>query len=262
MNNCNESVSNSKQIYTHVKKSKTAMPEVQELMLNILKQYQQVDKVGYSLGVMDRSSSFSDAVSWCSVIGKLDHNKKELDNTCKEHLTESVDYLEELNALLENNIVPKIQKYRDKWMRRVLVWDLLLVSIMFVLVFLGLLRVGITPESEMLYGFVLQRPLFFTLTGILVVALVLQFHFYIRNRVVNNLLEKLDIKLPPGMSLKKSLLVNARLRHSIFRPDPVGWNLIQKMRLKTVVAKTAAIRQQLATVLDKYSDTNAEKEPA
>lgn len=257
MNNCNENVSNSKQIYTHVKKSETSMSDVKGLMLDILKQYQKIDKVGMSLGVMDKSSSFSDAVSWCSVVGKLDHNKKSLDDVSKKHLAEAVSYLENLTGVLGSSVIQKVQEYRDKWMRRVLVWDFFMVSMLFVFAFLGLLKVGVAPESELLYGFVLERPLFFSLSSMIVVAVLLIFHFFIRAKVVKNMAKNIEEKLPPGMSLIKALIHNSGILHSIFRPDPVGWNIKQRLRLKSIKSKTAGLHQQLEEVLANYSEAES-----
>ena len=74
---------------------------------------------------------------------------------------------------------------------------------------------------------------------------------------MKRLLNKLDNKLLPGMSMAGALRRNARFQHSIFRPDPVGWNFSQRKRLHTVTDKLTEIREQLSQVLSHYPDQKA-----
>lgn len=249
--------STSRQIFVHVRESETSMRDVRDLLLEILMQYQQADKLGFSLGVLDKSSSFSDAISWCAIIGKMDHAKNSLDKVSKEHLVKSVDYLDELTRTFNEQVVLQIQQYRDKWMRKVLVWDLLIFGLLVLAISGGLYWSGVEFNSETYLGLIQQRPFSSILMAVLGIGLLVGFHFVIRRVVINNMLEKMENKLPPGMSLLKALIRNTRIRHSIFRPDPVGWNFRQRKRLKTITDKLVELREQLAGVLANYPDSKA-----
>ena len=254
---CKDNTASSKQIITHIRKSETPMQDVKSLMLDILKQYLQADKMGSALGVMDKSASFTDAVSWCSIVSRLDHNKDTLDKGSKKHITESLDYLDNLVASFNEKVVFKIQKYRDKWMRRVLLWDLFAISLLLSSIFAVLFWSGKSFSGGIIFEFIQQRPLFSSISIIAVVAVLLLFHFIIRQKVIISMLGKNEEKLPAGMSLHKALTYNSRIQHSIFRPYPVGWSFLQRTRLKSIVAKLADLREQLADVMVSYPDKEA-----
>lgn len=249
--------STSRQIYLHIKKADSPMGDVRKLMMDILKQYQETDKLGVSLGVIDKTSSFSDAVSWCSLIGKLDHKKENLDKTSKEHLVQSVDYLDQLVASFDKNVILKIQNYRDKWMRQVMVWDLLLAMLVFAVVTAGLYYSGFGFEGEKVFEAIQYRPVFFTVFILMSLLLLIKAHFLIRQLVIQNIINKNKDKLPPGMSLMKSLARNVRIRHSIFRPYPSGWGLMQRLRLLSITKKIKVLRDDLTRVLAHYSENKA-----
>lgn len=251
---CKDNVASSDQIVAHIKKSTTPMQDVQKLILNILKQYQQADKMGTALGVMEKSASFADSISWCSIVGKLDHNKKSLDEVSKNQISASIDYLENLVASFNEKVISQIQRYRDKWMRRVLLWDLIVATLLFSSLFGIMFWSGVSVSRGLLFEFYQQRPLFLLLSAIVVISASLQFHFFIRRKVIDKMVERNEDKLPPGMSLLKALLHNSRIQHSIFRPDPVGWNLLQKNRLRSVTSKITGLREQMTEVLDGYPD--------
>ena len=73
------------------------------------------------------------------------------------------------------------------------------------------------------------------------------------------MIEKTEGKRPAGMSLIKSLIRNARIRNSIFRPVPVGWNFYQRQRLDAISNMTLILREKLAEVFDNYSDVEQSK---
>lgn len=249
--------STSRQIFVHVRESETPMRDVRDLMLDILRQYQEADKMGVSLGVMDKSSSFTDAISWCAILGKLDHARDSLDKVSKEHLVKSVDYLDELATSFNEKVVMQIQQCRDKWMKRVLLWDLSVVVLLVLAIVGGIFWSGAGFNSDTFLQSIQQRPFFFGLIAVSGIGLVMGLHYVIRRVVLSNMLEKMEDKLPAGMSLQKALTRNARIQHSIFRPDPVGWNLRQRKRLQAITDILAELREQLSTVLANYPDSKA-----
>lgn len=225
------------------------MTDVRDLMLDILGQYQKMDKIGFSLGLLDKTSSFSDAVSWCSIIGKLDHNKQTLDKMSQSHLVKIVDYLDELTTTFNEQVVIKIQQYRDLWMKKVLLWDLLLFASLILATVIGFYWTGEGFASNNYIELIKQRPIFLSLIVSLVVIALFVFHFFIRRNVISNILKNLEDTLSPGMSLRNTLNYNTRVRHSIFRPVPVGWNYVQKQRIESISRKIIEIRDKLGDVL-------------
>ena len=246
--------STSRQIFNHVKKTETPMHDVRTLMLNILSQYQNADKIGLSLGILDDNASFTDSVSWCSIIGKMDHNKQSLDNASKEQLAKLVGYLDELSNTFDERVIQPIQKYRDQWMKKVILWDVLVIVVLFVALTAALFFSGVSLNSVSVTELIYQRPIFFSLTAIAGVVMLVILHLYIRYSVTSILLKTIEEKLPMGMSLKKSLIRNMRLRHSIFRPNPVGWTFFQKRRLRKISDKSLELEVQLTEVLSNYPD--------
>ena len=258
MSVCNEKnidkPSTCRQIYLHIKRTDTPMEDVKKLMMDILSQYQEADKLGSSLGVLEKTSSFSDAVSWCSIIGKLDHKKESLDKTSKEHLVQSVDYLDQLVTSFDKKVISKIQSYRDRWMWQVMLWDLLLMVLVFVVAMAGLHYSGFGFKGENISAAMQYRPVFFTVSIFAFLLLLLKVHFSIRRVVIQKIIKNSKDKLPPGMSLMKSLVRNIRVRHSIFRPYPSGWGLLQRLRLMAIMKKIKVLREDLARVLAHYSE--------
>lgn len=252
-----EKPSSSRQIFVHVRESETPMRDVRDLLLDILTQYREVDKIGSSLGVLDKCTSFTDPVSWCSILGKMDHDKDSLDNASKQHLNFSVEHLEELVKGFHENVVIQIQQYRDKWMKRVLLWDVTMLAVLLILAAVAVYVSGFSISMEAFAEFFQQRPVFTVLSIMTGVGILLGMHFLIRRLVMNNMLEKVEDTLLPGMSMSRALRRNARIQHSIFRPDPVGWNFNQRQRLNNISEKLGELRSQLEAVLANYPDQKA-----
>jgi len=244
-------------ILRHIKKADTPMHDVRDLMVKILRQYQAVDKVGRSLGVLDKQSSFSDHVSWCSLVGKIDQKKEILDEAGKSQLVETLEYLGSVSDSIGKKVIREIQQLRDKWMRKVLLIDFSVVLLLAALVALMLFWTGVKIDKQMLINVVEIRPIFYTLSTVIVVSLVYLLHQFVRKTVINNMLDKNLGSLMPGMSLSKALLLNTRGRHSVFRPVPVGWNFLQKIRLAKARSKIEKMRQQMIEVLDHYPSKKA-----
>ena len=240
------------QILRHIKKADTPMQDVRDLMVKILKQYQSMDKIGRSLGVLEKNASFSDHVSWCSLVAKLDQKKETLDEAAKSHLVESLDYLGRLSSSIRQQVVDKIQKVRDRWMYKVLFIDMAALVLLVTVIMLALFWSGMSINDLQVVAALQQRPVFFGLSITLSLVLVYVVHLFVRRRVIENILEKNQGLLLPGMSLSRALKMNARSRHSIFRPEPVGWNFFQRKRLTTVATKVDKLRQQMIDVLEQY----------
>ena len=246
--------STSRQIFVHVRESETPMRDVRSLMLEILLQYQNIDKLGFSLGVLDKASSFSDSISWCAILGKIDHAKESLDKVSKEHLVKSVDFLDSLVNSFNEQVVLQIQQYRDKWMRQVIAWDMVIFGLLTLAISGGLYWSGFTFDGQQVLELIQQRPLSSLLIVLMGVSGLLVIHFIIRRRVILNLQEKIKDTLPLDMNLSHALTRNARMRHSIFRPDPAGWNLRKKKQLIMITDKLVDLREELAAVLVNYPD--------
>lgn len=249
----NGKASTSRQIFNHVKKTETPMHDVRDLMLSALLQYQKADKLGLSLGVLDDKASFTDSVSWCSIVGKMDHHKQSLDATSKEQLSKLVGYLDELSNTFDERIIQPIQKHRDRWMKKVIMWDVLAL-VAFAVMITAVLFLSGKLNSASVSELIQQRPIFFSLMTLATVTAFISLHFSIRRSVLKNMIDSIEEKLPLGMSLKKSLTRNARIRHSIFRPNPVGWGFSQRLRLQSISDKALELEGRLSEVLSNYQD--------
>jgi len=249
----NDNTSGSLQILRHVKKIDTPMRDVRDLLAKILKQYHTVDKVGASLGVLDKTSSFSDHVSWCPVIAKLDRKKETLDETSKSHIADSLSYLEHVVGSFEEKVVTEIQAFRDQWMKKVLLIDALSVMLVVILAAVYIVLSGVTLNRDLLANVVQERPYFYAISTVLVLLAGFLFHCFVRKRVIKNMLGKDINSLNPGMSMALALKKNSRLRHSVFRPAPVGWNMMQRIRLRAVTLQINKLKQQMAEVLSQYT---------
>lgn len=242
------------QIIRHIKKIETPMKDVRDILIRILKQYQVADKMGVSLGVLDKTSSFSDHVSWCPVIAKLDKKKESLDESSKSYLRESLNYLENIVVSFEENVVMEILKFRDQWMKKVLLIDFLVVAIVAIALAATVFFSEFQLSEAVIMSALSERPFFYVLTMIMVLVAGFLLHCYIRKKVLNSMLNKNLNSLAPGMSMMRALQKNTRLRHSVFRPTPVGWNVFQKIRLNALVAQVEKLKQQLAEMLSQNTD--------
>jgi len=251
-NNAKEATS--RQILKHIRKIETPMHDVRDLMVNIVQQYQQVDKVGYALGLFDKSASFIDSMSWCSIVGKMDHHKDTLNKNNKEHLTKLVSYLSDLTETFEENVVEKIQHYRDIWMKKVLLWDVAIIAILAAIMTLMFYSLNFSLDKNTIYNTLLSRPFFYSIIVVSVVFAFIVLHTLIRNKVAKKMLDDMNDNLPQGMSLTKSFSNNIKLKYSIFRPTPVGWNFWQQKRIHAVSSNLENLHDKLNTVLISYKD--------
>jgi len=247
----------SRQIVNHIKKIETPMHDVRDFMVGVVKQYHKADKVAHSLGLFDKKASFIDNVSWCSIVGKMDHHKETLTDSNKTHLTQLVSYLDSLINTFDEEVIEKIQKHRDIWMQKVLLWDFTILIIA-VLVLAGGVY-GLSGSFDSIRNFQLdnlfQRPFFYAAILILLFLSMVFLHFKIRSRVMRNMIDELDDSLPAGMSLVKALKHNTSILSSIFRPTPVGWGFFQKRKLTSISEKMEELQDKLGAVLLTYSDS-------
>lgn len=246
------------QIIRHIKKVDTPLLDVRDILVKILKQYQAADKIGVSLGVLDNASSFSDHVSWCPVVAKLDKKKESLDESGQSHLRESLTYLENLVVSFEENVVMEIMKFRDQWMKRVLLFDVLAIVAMALVLAVAVFFSGGELNKTVVISALSERPYFYALVMFMALVAGFLLHCFFRKKVINSILDKNLNSLAPGMSMARALHKNTRFRHSIFRPSPVGWNMFQKIRLNSVVAQVEKLKQQLTEILSQNTDKAAD----
>ncbi len=259
MSVCNEKnqdkKATSRHLISHIQKIETPMHDVRDFMVKLVKQYQKIDKIGYALRLFDRTSSLIDNVSWCSIVGKMDHHKDTLSETSKGHLTELVSYLDELANTFNTSVILKIQQYRDKWMLQVILWDLVALLSFVALVITVFYTYGSGFEAGSIKELIQYRPLFFILGISTIILLSIVMHFIIRGIRLKVILDKLDDSLPKGMSLSKALNYNARAYFSVFRPVPAGWNFLQRKRLQSISNDMEILQEDLGTILARYSDS-------
>lgn len=262
MNICSDKNATSSQIVRHIENIDTPMLDVRQLMVDIAKQYQKMDKLGMALGLFDKGASFIDNVSWCSVVGKMDHHKKNLGQSGKKQLTQLVEYLDDLVNTFNDSVISKIQQVRDKWMTQVLLVDIFALIAFATIIAASVYGMDVTLNPDIMLEYIKQRPAFYSFVSITLLVFLLSFHFTIRRIVLQKLLDKLDDKLPVGMSLSKALSKNTGISHSIFRPEPVGWNMYQQKRLELISNKLQLLRDKLSVVLENHSEEKEKIETA
>ncbi len=160
---------------------------------------------------------------------------------------------------IEMEQIPLLDKTIHQWMKGTLIRDAILSGSIAVLI-LALFIVD-NPLSAMLAdlsGWVTADQTGMITALIVFLGLFTAIHFWSRKLSCRSQLKKLkkshivdSVKLPVINAFKK----NARFIHSIFRPNPVGWNFFTRRRLKNLMAEADSFIQSLN---DKYARPSGE----
>ena len=196
-------------------------------LLDVVERFQCLDRVAKSTGLITGSFSFVNRVAWEPVISALEKTGSEPEAIKLKDIIETVSQSSEQ---LENELVPQLQKWRNKWMLQVI-----LIEFVF-LVLLAFVVAGITNSlglwslsniSVSFQTFFYERPVFSLLAGILSLLSFVVIHFRIRNFVARQLVKTIS-KEESEFNLAGAFLKNTAIQHSIFRPDIVGWNWLSR----------------------------------
>lgn len=220
----NESLMTSGQVKNQLKSIQTDKPDIKHSLLELVDQFQCLDHIAKSIGLLKDGFSFINRVSWKMVLSKLE---KSGNNSDEVKIQDILDIVSQSSEQLENELVPQLQKWRNNWMIEVILIEFVLLSL------LGLIVAGITYMQGMwdinisLQSFLYERPVFSLILLVILFICFVRLHFTIRNFVANQFVKKLNKKLSE-FDLAGAFLKNTRIQHSIFRPDIIGWGWLNR----------------------------------
>ncbi len=164
-----------------------------------------------------------------------------------------VGSLESIATGIEKQAVPALRAALERWYRRVMALDLLIV-----LPTLGLL-LGLSIWAGYWNGLSFSPPwigvlgeawITMTALGLVLVAAILGVHFWLRGMVARRIVGQLDGTRVPG-HLARAFLKNTRARMSVFRSTPLGWGRGSRKRIANV---RQAAGQFIQTLNDRYAN--------
>lgn len=217
------------QVKRHLKSIHTDKHEIKSRLLKVVEQFQCLDHVARSIGIVKEGFSFTNRISWKPVLSKLDRSESD---ESKEgiDIKEIVESLSSSSNQLENELIPQLQKWRNEWMIQVVLIEFIFLTLLTMLV-AGATHVqgmwSLSNISFPIQAFLYERPVFIAIAGLLVFIAVVVMHFSIRNFVAEQLARKLD-KESSEFDFTTAFLRNTRIQHSIFRPDIIGWGWFNK----------------------------------
>jgi len=168
----------------------------------------------------------------------LDEIKSRMSEVSVERVYRIIGALENTANQIEQQAIPKINEARNSWMKRVLIFEAIIFTLIAALLVWGSFEAGywmedgFTPPDWLIN--LADRPLLLAVIVLGLLGLWGVIHFFIRNKVAKRIARRLSRVEGPG-SIAAAFLKNTRWRHSIFRPLTVGWtrgsrNLIEKVR--------------------------------
>ena len=236
MSNTNDTnLMTSAQVKKQLKSVSTEKMDIKNSLLNIVEQFQCLDRIAKSVGLIKEGFSFVNRVSWKSVLSKLEQ-PVDSENKNDIELNYIIEAISESSNQLEHELIPQLQKLRNNWMFEVMLIESVLLSLL-VLIIAGFTHLqGLWTLSNInisIQPFIYERPVFSLITGGGLFISYLVMHFNIRNFVAGQLAAKLK-KESTEFDFSNAFLKNTRIQHSIFRPDIIGWNRMTKKRLQKI----------------------------
>jgi GTPase SAR1 family protein len=170
-----------------------------------------------------------------------------------ERVYRIVGSLDSIANRIEKHTVPQLRAALERWYRRVMTLDLIIV-----LPILAVL-LGLSISAGYWEGLSFSPPwldalgepwMTLTALGALIVAGILGIHFWVRSRMALRIARTLADDQGPG-SLSRAFLKNTRVSRSVFRSTPVGWGRASRKRIDAVRQAAGSFIQKLN---DRYAD--------
>ena len=226
----NEDLMTSFQVKQHLRSIETEQSDIKNSLLDLIEKFQCLDHIAKSIGLVKDSFSFVNRVSWKTILSKLEQSEKGENELEEIKLKDISEIISQSSNQLENELVPQLQKWRNNWMLKVILIELVFISLL-TLAILGVTYVqGLWSLSNMSFSiqpFLYERPIFSLLVCILLFVSFVRIHFAIRHFVAGQLVRKLNREVSE-FDLAGAFLKNTRVQHSIFRPDIIGWNWLSR----------------------------------
>ena len=220
----------SEQVKRQLKSIDTVKSDIKHSLLDFVEQIQCLDHVVQSIGLMKEGFSFINKISWDTIFSKLEKTDKNSPNLGYVELKDISETILRSSNQLENELVPQLQKLRNNWMLDVLLIEFVFLSLL-TLAVAGITHIqGLWDLSHISFSiqpFLYERPIFSLLAAVFLFAGFVWIHFSIRHFVAGQLVKKLSKEISE-FDLTGAFLKNTRMRHSIFRPDIIGWNWLSR----------------------------------
>ena len=223
-----------------LKSISTDKTEVKNSLLDIVEKFQCLDQIAKSIGLVKEKFSFANRVSWESVLSQLGNRAENSEAAEEIKLNEISDVVSQSTVQLENELIPKLQKWRNNWMLEVILIEIVLFGL------LSLVVAGVThlqgfwsmsSVTAPFQTFLYERPAFSLIIGILLFISFIMMHFNIRDFVAEQYVKKLT-KESTEFDFAGAFLKNTRIQHSIFRPDIIGLGWLSR---KCLLKKSNAV---------------------
>ena len=220
-----ENLMTSIQVKRQLKSIDTEQSDIKNSLLEIVDQFQCLDRIANSIGLVKEGFSFVNRVSWKNILSKLGRTDKNKDELKEVKIQDILDVILQSSNELEYELVAQLQKLRNSWMLNVMLIEFIFYSL------LGLMLAGITHMQGLwnmsninisFQPFLYERPVFSLIILIISFICFVSLHFKIRNFVAKQLAIKLN-KKSSEFDLAGAFLKNTRMQHSIFRPNIIGW---------------------------------------
>ncbi|GMR16086.1 MAG: hypothetical protein BMS9Abin31_0391 [Gammaproteobacteria bacterium] len=227
-----ENLMTSGQVKRQLKSISTDKSDIKHSLLNLVEQFQCLDHIAESIGLVKEGFSFVNCVSWKTILSKLATSSKDEAEEIK--LKDISETISQSSNQLENEIVPQLQRLRNNWMIEVILIEFVVLGLV------GLAIAGVTHVlglwslsniSFSVQPFLYERPVFSLLTVFVLFISFFAMHFSTRGFVAGQIVRKLN-KENSEFDLASAFLKNTRVQHSIFRPDIIGWGWINRKRLQ------------------------------
>ena len=232
----NENLMTCVQVKRKLKSIDTEQSDIKIRLIDLVEQFQCLDRVANSIGLVKEGFSFVNRVSWENVLSKLGRTDKNKDELEEVKIKDILGVISQSSNQLENELVPQLQRLRNNWMLDVIVIEFVILCLL-ALVVGGITHIqGLWNLSNMSFSvtpFLYERPIFSLVAGLLLFFSFIWMHFSLRYFVASQFVRKLN-KEETEFDLASAFLKNTRIQHSIFRPDIIGWNwLSRKCLLKS-----------------------------
>ncbi len=196
-------------------------PDVKNRLTGMVDKLQCLDRVIRAVGLAGREFSFASRVAW----GKLFAAVKDKSDDSSAQLDTAAEVVERSEEQLQQQLIPKLRRWRNRWMLQVLLLDVMLLVLLLLPVAIMLWQQGMNTTDMLVFvrDMFYTRPWFSFSVTIMLSLFVLFAHFSARNYVAARLSRQL-LREGSEFDFVTAFRRNTRVCHSIFRPDVVGWN--------------------------------------
>lgn len=187
---------------------------------NLLQRLHQLDKFAWHMNLLSNNDSMLEHL-FTDEQGEIvdtpdEENQPHVTQRLTTALAEMIDNLEQH--------VSWVMQAMNRWCLTVLAWEFVLLAIVAAIVG-GLTMVEgngqAWPVLHSWWAELLARPISMTVYSVLVMIIVGLVHLRLRKKMAGSIATRLS-RLEP-FDTARAFLKNTRIRHSIYRPQPVGW---------------------------------------